>query len=62
MKEQEHEGYFNRGIQTFMKSNYIGLRELHNYDVAFIGVPVDFGATFRKGAADGPSEVRKYSY
>jgi agmatinase len=62
MKEQKHEEYFDRGIQTFMKSDYVGLRDLQGYDVAFVGAPVEFGATFRKGAAEGPSEIRRYSH
>ncbi|MEI2770832.1 MAG: agmatinase family protein [Candidatus Competibacter sp.] len=62
MKDLPHEGHMKCGIQTFMKSPYVGLDEAYSYDVAFLGIPVEYGMSYRKGAALGPKAVREYSY
>lgn len=62
MKNLEHEGFFQRGIQTFMKSDYVGLDELEAYDAAVVGVPLDYGASYRQGASLGPKSIREHSY
>jgi agmatinase len=45
-----------------MKSDYVTIDELHNYDIAFVGIPLDFGASYRRGTALGPKSIREYSY
>lgn len=64
MKNLHHEGYMGRGIQTFMKSDYISPDELPDAhaDVAFVGVPLDYGASYRRGAAAAPNVIRRHSY
>ncbi len=48
------------GIRTFMRVPYVS-DDLSNADVTVIGLPVDMGATFRKGANFGPSAIREMS-
>lgn len=57
-----HPGYMQRGIQTFMKADYVALSDLAGYDVAFVGVPQEYGAFYRKGTAEAPAAIRAYSY
>lgn len=50
------------GINTFMKMPYCeDIREVGNYEAAFIGVPFDTGTTFRAGTRWGPQAVRRIS-
>ena len=62
MKNQSHEGFMNRGIQTFMKSDYVTLDDLDKYDVAYVGIPLDYGASYRKGQDLAPKSIREHSY
>lgn len=61
MKEDVDEQKF-AGIHTFMRSPYVRLDELDGYDVGVLGVPLDYGASFREGAKCGPKEIREYSH
>ena len=50
------------GINTFMKTRYCeDIREVGNYEAAFVGVPFDTGTTFRPGTRFGPQGVRRIS-
>lgn len=62
MKNQTHEGFMNCSIQTFMKSDYASIEDLHAYDVAYVGIPVEYGASYRKGQALAPHSIREHSY
>lgn len=50
------------GINTFLKTPYCeDVREVDNYDAAFLGVPFDMGTTYRSGCRFGPQAVRRIS-
>jgi agmatinase len=50
------------GINTFMKSTYCeDIRNVGNYEAAFLGVPFDTGTTYRPGTRFGPQAVRRIS-
>ena len=50
------------GINTFMKAPYCeDVREVGQYEAAFLGVPFDTGTTYRPGARFGPQAVRRIS-
>jgi len=49
------------GIPTFMQSPYIALEQVPEYDVAILGIPVDYGATYRGGQRFAPRAIREYS-
>ena len=50
------------GINTFMKAPYcIDVREVSNFEAAFVGVPFDTATTYRPGARFGPQAVRRIS-
>jgi agmatinase len=50
------------GINTFMKAPYCeDIRQVGEYDVAFVGVPFDTGTTYRTGTRFGPQAVRRIS-
>lgn len=50
------------GMDTFLRVPYLeDVRELKNYDVAFVGEPLDTGTTYRPGARFGPSGLRRIS-
>ncbi len=50
------------GINTFLKSPFVeDIRQIGNYDVAFVGAPFDMGTTYRSGARFGPEAVRRIS-
>lgn len=50
------------GINTFMKMPYCqDIRNVGDYEAAFVGVPFDTGTTFRAGARWGPQGVRRIS-
>lgn len=56
------EEYIYAGIPTFMGSPYIGIDEVKKYDVAILGIPIDFGASYRLGAKYAPRKIREYSF
>lgn len=62
MRNLSNKEHINCGIQTFMKYPHIRIDEAYEYDVAFIGIPLEYGASYRKGTALGPKAVREYSY
>lgn len=50
------------GINTFMKYPYCeDIRNIGNYEAAFVGVPFDTGTTYRPGTRFGPQAVRRIS-
>ncbi|MBT6510985.1 MAG: agmatinase family protein, partial [Rhodospirillaceae bacterium] len=50
------------GINTFMKAPYCeDIRNVGNYEAAFLGVPFDTGTTYRPGTRFGPQAVRRIS-
>ena len=50
------------GINTFMKAPYCeDIRNVGQYDAAFVGIPFDTGTTYRPGARFGPQGVRRIS-
>ena len=50
------------GINTLLKTKYLeDVREVGNYDVAFLGIPFDIGATYRAGTRFGPQGMRRIS-
>jgi agmatinase len=50
------------GINTFLKSPYVeDVRDIGNYEVAFVGAPFDMGTTYRPGTRFGPQAVRRVS-
>ena len=50
------------GINTFMKAPYCeDIRNVSNFEAAFVGVPFDTGTTYRPGARFGPQAVRRIS-
>lgn len=55
------EEYIYAGIPTFMSAPYVSLDESSKYDVAVLGVPIDFGSSYRLGSKYGPRAIREYS-
>lgn len=50
------------GINTFMKAPYCeDIRQVGNYEAAFLGVPFDSATTYRPGTRFGPQAVRRIS-
>lgn len=50
------------GINTFMKTTYCeDIRNVGDYEAAFVGVPFDTGTTYRSGTRFGPQGVRRVS-
>lgn len=50
------------GINTLLKLKYLeDVREVGNYDVAFMGIPFDIGTTYRSGTRFGPQAMRRIS-
>ena len=50
------------GINTFMKAPYCeDMRNIGQYEAAFVGIPFDTGTTYRPGARFGPQAVRQIS-
>lgn len=54
--------YYYTGIKKFMASPYVSLDEVSNYDIGVIGVPIDFGSSYRLGAKYGPKAIRDHSF
>lgn len=57
----DKEQYIYAGISTFMSGDYIGSENIENYDIVFLGVPCDYGASYRLGAKYAPRQLREYS-
>ena len=50
------------GINTLLKTKYLeDVRQVGNYDVAFMGIPFDIGTTYRSGTRFGPQGMRRIS-
>jgi arginase family enzyme len=50
------------GINTFLRTPYIeDIRQVGQYEAAFVGAPFDGGTTYRPGARFGPQAVRRIS-
>ncbi|MCK5924241.1 MAG: arginase family protein, partial [Methylococcales bacterium] len=50
------------GINTFMKEPYCeDIRQVGNFEAAFVGIPFDTGTTYRPGTRFGPQAVRRIS-
>jgi agmatinase len=50
------------GINTFLKAPFCeDIRNVGNYEAAFVGVPFDTGTTYRPGTRFGPQAVRRIS-
>lgn len=52
--------YIYAGIPSFMSSPYVNLEKSRKYDVVVLGVPIDFGSSYRLGAKYGPRAIREY--
>lgn len=50
------------GVQTFMGSPFVELQECGNYDVTMFGVPIDYGASYRRGSRLAPRAIRQHSF
>ncbi len=59
---QNKEELIYSGIPTFMGSNFIKEEDINKYDVVFLGVPTDYGASYRLGAKYAPRQLREYSF
>lgn len=62
MEEERKEEYIYAGIPTYMGGKFIGEDEIQNYDIVFLGVPCDYGASYRLGAKYAPRQLREYSF
>ena len=62
MKEERKEEYIYAGIPTYMGGEFIREKEIKDYDVVFLGVPCDYGASYRLGAKYAPRQLREYSF
>ena len=60
MKKKEE--YIYAGIPTFMGGDFINEDKIKNYDIVFLGVPCDYGASYRLGAKYAPRKLREYSF
>jgi agmatinase len=59
---KNEKGHIYSGIPTFMQSPYITLEEVDQYDVAVLGIPVDYGVSYRSGQRLAPKAIREYSF
>lgn len=59
---EDKEEYIYAGIPTFMGGKFIKEPEIKKYDVVFLGVPCDYGASYRLGAKYAPRQLREYSF
>ena len=59
---QNKEELIYSGIPTFMGSDFIKEDDIKKYDVVFLGVPTDYGASYRLGAKYAPRQLREYSF
>jgi len=60
MKDNEELIY--SGVPRFMGGDLISEKSIENYDVVFLGVPTDYGASYRLGAKYAPRQLREYSF
>ena len=60
--EERKEEYIYAGIPTYMGGEFIRENEINKYDVVFLGVPCDYGASYRLGAKYAPRQLREYSF
>ena len=59
----EKEQLIYTGIPTFMGGKLtFNKNKFSNYDVVFVGVPTDYGATYRLGAKYAPRKLRELSF
>ncbi len=59
---EEKEEYIYAGVPRFMGGKLINENEIKKYDVVFLGVPCDYGASYRLGAKYAPRQLREYSF
>lgn len=59
--KQNEEKLIYTGISTFMGGNLIKEKNIGEYDVVFLGVPTDYGATYRLGSKYAPRKLRELS-
>lgn len=62
MIEERKEEYIYAGIPTYMGGEFIKEENIKKYDVVFLGVPCDYGASYRLGAKYAPRQLREYSF
>ncbi len=62
MNSENKEEYIYAGIPTFMGGKFISEHEIKDYDIVFLGVPCDYGASYRLGAKYAPRQLREYSF
>ena len=62
MKEEREEEFIYAGIPTYMGGEFIREKEIKDYDVVFLGIPCDYGASYRLGAKYAPRQLREYSF
>lgn len=56
------ENRFNTGVSTFLGADYItDVERTAVYDIAFLGVPFEGGASYRRGQSEAPGVLRTYS-
>ncbi len=58
----DKEEYIYAGIPTYMGGKFIKEKDIKNYDIVFLGVPCDYGASYRLGAKYAPRQLREYSF
>lgn len=61
MKQNEEQLIYT-GIPTFMGGDLIQEKDINKYDIVFLGVPTDYGATYRLGSKYAPRVLREYSF
>lgn len=61
MNENKEE-YIYAGIPTYMGGDFIKENDIKKYDVVFLGVPCDYGVSYRLGAKYAPRQLREYSF
>ncbi|MDR1219421.1 MAG: hypothetical protein LBK73_07420 [Treponema sp.] len=57
------EEYIYAGMPTFMGGCYYNDEsEIKDCDIIFLGVPTDYGASYRLGSKYAPRKLREYSF
>jgi agmatinase len=56
------EEFVHSGIATFMRAPHVGLEDAAGYDVVVLGVPLDYGVSFRAGQRHGPRAIREATF
>lgn len=62
MEEERKEEYIYAGIPTYMGGEFIREKDIKKYNIVFLGVPCDYGASYRLGAKYAPRQLREYSF